>query len=280
MIAKAFAGANRLFNPPYLSVSRRAMVTASTIATRVMVRSIRRPSDPAFSAKQILDAAASFSSGLYWINPDGSGAFQIYADMVTAGGGWTLALNSLHGDPAATTDIISNTGIAGLTTDETRSLAALAIDQNARIRYRVTDTSGSLIFDGYYTGNYHGTLPTAGQWTILGGSITFLNYELGRSWSTASHDVDAWPSGNCAVTYGVPWYYGACMDAIPTVTQGYSASQLPYAPGYNIGDWQIWVKELNTPSPPVDTVPEPATAVLTSVALGGILGLFRQRSFH
>ena len=39
------------------------------------------------SCKTILDDGYSVGDGTYWIDPDGSGAFEAYCDMTTDGGG-------------------------------------------------------------------------------------------------------------------------------------------------------------------------------------------------
>ncbi len=126
---------------------------------------------PGFSAKDILIQNPISADGVYWIDPDlpgGDAPFQIFADMTTMGGGWTMAHDLIGGLPT----LDGNNG----------AIDILAVDQVAQIRFSGTG------FDAFYSGNYYDALPGIAEWTILSGDPSAL---YGAAWNSSftSNDV-------------------------------------------------------------------------------------------
>lgn len=53
---------------------------------------------PSTSCLDILNAGYSTGDGLYWIDPAETGAYEVYCDMTTEGGGWTRVLKLTSAD--------------------------------------------------------------------------------------------------------------------------------------------------------------------------------------
>ncbi len=79
-------------------------VIAQSYEFRQTVQGLVEKSQAYASCKSILDAGESQGDGLYTINPPGASSLEVYCDMTSAGGGWTLVVAQLEADPVRNWD--------------------------------------------------------------------------------------------------------------------------------------------------------------------------------
>jgi len=154
-------------------------------------------------------------SGVYTIDPDGSGAFDVFCDQTTAGGGWTVFQKRLDGS----VDFYRGWNDYKLGFGNLNGEFWLGLDKINRItnseRYKLRvdleDIQGNTAYAEYdmfavtsekikyqlSLGAYSGT---------AGDSLT--DYR-GMSFSTKDQDNDK-SSVNCAVSYKGAWWYNGC----------------------------------------------------------------------
>ncbi|KAL9985576.1 hypothetical protein ACROYT_G007997 [Oculina patagonica] len=154
------------------------------------------------------------NSGVYTIEPDGSGAFDVFCDQTTAGGGWTVFQKRLDGS----VDFYRGwadykRGFGNLDGEFWLGLDKInrLTKTKNRLRVDLEDTTGKTAYAEYdmFAVTNERTKYKLSLGTYSGTAGDSLSYQRGYPFTTKDQDNDSW-SGNCAVRNKGAWWYRDC----------------------------------------------------------------------
>lgn len=174
----------------------------------------------AHDCADILKMSPGSQSGVYSITVgDDSRHIDVYCDMVTTGGGWTVFQRRQDGSEnfyRPWNDYATGFGrMAGEFWLGNDKLAALTSTKQYRLRVDLGDWSNGVAYAEYsnikvgdVSTNFKLTLGT-----FTGTADDAMTYYNGRLFSTYDRDNDAWSGASCAEALYGAWWYGQCTNA-------------------------------------------------------------------
>ncbi|XP_037616683.1 fibrinogen-like 2a isoform X2 [Sebastes umbrosus] len=164
-------------------------------------------------------------NGVYRVTPDPrNGTFEVFCDMESFGGGWTVIQQRLNGSVSFNrTWAEYKKGFGNLRGEFWLGNDHLHLMTKAKdmiLRIELEDFEGVreyAKYDQFYVSNEYlrYRLAVSGYSGTAGNAISFnkhFNHDQ-KFFSTPDRDNDMYPSGNCGAYYSSGWWFDACMSA-------------------------------------------------------------------
>uniref|UniRef100_A0A669D9X0 Fibrinogen-like 2a n=1 Tax=Oreochromis niloticus TaxID=8128 RepID=A0A669D9X0_ORENI len=164
-------------------------------------------------------------NGIYRVTPDArNGTFEVFCDMESFGGGWTVIQQRLNGSVSFNrTWAEYKKGFGNLRGEfwlGNDHIHLLTKAKDMILRIELEDFEGVreyAKYDQFYVANEYlrYRLSVSGYSGTAGNALSFnkhFNHDQ-KFFSTPDRDNDMYPSGNCGGYYSSGWWFDACMSA-------------------------------------------------------------------